>query len=87
MWGGLCREESELCKLQAAKPEVTDTDLHTGCPSYTLEAVTISTWQHALTLTVQFPVPGRTTCAVIHEHRFGEKEVQSCLVSLGGSWI
>ncbi|ERE85631.1 hypothetical protein H671_2g5099 [Cricetulus griseus] len=32
-------------------------------------------------------IEARTTCAVIHEHRFGEKEVQSCLVSLGGSWI
>lgn len=43
MWGGLCREESELGKLQSAKPEVTDIDLHRGCLVNTLKAVTGST--------------------------------------------
>lgn len=43
--------------------------------------------RNALTVTVQFHVPGRATCKVDLEHKFREKEVQSCLVSLGGSWI
>lgn len=88
VWGGLCREESELCKLQAAKPGVTDIDLHADCHSSTLEAGTVSTLaaMHSL-LQFSSHVPGRATCKVNLEHKFGEKEVQSCLVSLGGSWI